>query len=600
MKNANAVVREDETIISIEAFDNMYVSKNQTITVLNEEGNNTLNTYLHYSNYEKITHLYCEILDAKGNRIQKFKASKFDDISAVDGGTLYSDSRIKKLDYTPVAYPYTVVFQSSYKTSSTGFIPTWYPIPSYNLAVQQSTYRIFNTGKLEIRTKEHLFENFSIIKENSDQLDYTLLNQPAIKYESLSPSYLDIMPYLMVSLNQFSLKGVNAYVKDWKSFGSWMNEKLLKDKITLDESTIAKAKSLVKYATTDIEKAKILYKYMQNKTRYISVQVGIGGWEPIPAKAVDKLGYGDCKGLTNYTKALFDAVGVKSNYTVVYAKHRRDIDSSFASIQGNHVILNVPHNGKDVWLECTSQSLPFGFLGDFTDNRNVLVVSEKGGEIKRTTAYKNQTNLQTTKAIITVNDKGDASGELERISEGIQYDGIYYVENLPIEDTKRYYIKEQWPYINNLGVESVQLHNDKDSIKFKETLKFTIGEFGQIKDNELVFKVNVFNRNNYIPRKYRNRQLPFEIERGYMDTAEFVIKIPEDYNIGLFSPKTEIKSKFGEYTANVKKLDDTTLVYKKSLLIKEGLYPKEEYLKYREFRRKIAKEENIYVVLKKL
>ena len=56
--------------------------------------------------------------------------------------------------------------------------------------------------------------------------------------------------------------------------------------------------------TDPIEKAKIVYKYMQEKTRYISVQVGIGGFKPMLAKDVDRLGYGDCKALSNYTKAL--------------------------------------------------------------------------------------------------------------------------------------------------------------------------------------------------------------------------------------------------------------------------------------------------------
>ncbi len=55
---------------------------------------------------------------------------------------------------------------------------------------------------------------------------------------------------------------------------------------------------------------------MQDKTRYISVQIGIGGWKPMLADDVNKLGYGDCKGLTNYTKALLEAVDVPSYYTL--------------------------------------------------------------------------------------------------------------------------------------------------------------------------------------------------------------------------------------------------------------------------------------------
>ena len=66
------------------------------------------------------------------------------------------------------------------------------------------------------------------------------------------------------------------------------------------------------------EKAKKIYQFVQDKTRYISVQVGIGGWKPFNTSEVDKLGYGDCKALTNYTMSLLKAAGVTSNYCVVY------------------------------------------------------------------------------------------------------------------------------------------------------------------------------------------------------------------------------------------------------------------------------------------
>ena len=76
-------------------------------------------------------------------------------------------------------------------------------------------------------------------------------------------------------------------------------------------------------------------------------------------------------------------------------ERKRSVEKDFSSMQGNHAILNIPNNGNDIWLECTSQTIPFGFLGDFTDDRDVLVVTPEGGIIKRTPAYLNEDNLQT-------------------------------------------------------------------------------------------------------------------------------------------------------------------------------------------------------------
>ena len=114
-----------------------------------------------------------------------------------------------------------------------------------------------------------------------------------------------------------------------------------------------------------LEKAKIIYKYVQENTRYISVQIGIGGFRPINAIDVDRVKYGDCKGLSNYTMALLKAVNVPSYYTVVEAGNRKvDFEDDFADLrQGNHAILAIPYKGSYYWIDCTSQIHPFRIFG---------------------------------------------------------------------------------------------------------------------------------------------------------------------------------------------------------------------------------------------
>src|SRR3546814_20146460 len=66
---------------------------------------------------------------------------------------------------------------------------------------------------------------------------------------------------------------------------------------------------LVSDADSDREKAARIYHYMQQKNRYVSIQVGIGGLQPMFAEEVDRLSYGDCKGLANYTRSEERRVG---------------------------------------------------------------------------------------------------------------------------------------------------------------------------------------------------------------------------------------------------------------------------------------------------
>ena len=604
-EDANAVVRNSIIEITIKGIDKMVVYEKEVVTVLNELGNVDARIAKRYNNDTKITKLSAKIYDALGKQIKKYSKRKFSDVSAISGGTLYSDERVKYVDYIPVAYPYTVVFESEYKNSSTGFIPRWYPTEGYYVGIEKSQYKLNNPLKIIVRTKKKNFKNYPIQDKSSEfNLHYIFENQRAIKPEVLTIASRDFMPYLIVALNNFSLKGVKGYASNWKEFGKWENNNLISGRDILEPATVTKIKDLVKDVDNPIEKAKLIYEFVQNKTRYIGVQVGIGGWKPILANQVDKVGYGDCKGLTNYTKALLAAVGITSYYTLVYAKQKINIDKDFATFQGNHAILNIPASelsgGNDVWLECTSQTIPFGFLGDFTDDRDVLVITPEGGVIKRTPSYKNETNLQTTKATIRLDEKGTIQATLVRVSKGLKFDNRYHYDRYPKEELIKHYKSKVWSYNNNLEVESVKLKNDKEQVVFTEDFSISIEDYATVTDEEILFRVNFFNKNSFIPKRYRNRKLPLQISRGFKDEDDSIIEIPKGYQVETLFEDKSIINKFGMYQISIDKIDEHHIKYKRTLFIKEGLYPKEDYKAYRAFRRKVAKNDNLRIALIKL
>ena len=602
-ENSNLVIRSNDLTVNIKDFDQMIVREKKVITVLNKIGDRFLDAAVGYNNNTKVTKLEARIYNAFGKEIKKFSKSKFNDVSAVSGGTLYSDARVKYIEFTPVSYPYTMVFESEYKTSSTGYIPNWNPLLNYYISIENSSFIVNFPGKLGVTKKEKNFEGFAIQNNSTaSTLKYNIKDVKALKYETSAPTIDKIRPTLLVSLNRFNTEGIKGEYSNWEQFGNWMKDKILVGKDILDEKTKAKILSLTATAKSDLEKAKIIYTFMQDKTRYISVQVGIGGFQPIAANQVDRVGYGDCKGLTNYTKALLDLVGIESYYVHVEAG-RDDIvsfENDFASLeQGNHVILNLPNNGDDIWLECTSQTMPFGYLGSFTDNRNVLVVTKDGGVIKKTPAYLNENNLRFTKATIQLDEKGNVISTVNITSKGSRYDSRYELETESQSELKKIYKSNIWDYNNNLEVYSVAFENDRDSIVFKEKIEVTLDEYATINQNDYLFRVNIFNRNSFLPKRYRDRKLPLEIARGYKDVNEYTFRIPEGYQIEFLPEKKNITTKFGSYVVTFTQIDDATFIYKKSLLIKAGEYPKEDYSSYRKFRKSISKYENLRLSLTK-
>jgi hypothetical protein len=94
----------------------------------------------------------------------------------------------------------------------------------------------------------------------------------------------------------FKLDNYKGDMSTWKGFGKFIYE-LSKGRDVLPDDIKQQVKSLTARASSDVEKIKILYDYLQKNTRYISIQLGLGGWQPFEATYVAKKGYGDCKAL---------------------------------------------------------------------------------------------------------------------------------------------------------------------------------------------------------------------------------------------------------------------------------------------------------------
>src|SRR5690606_29921962 len=246
-------------------------------------------------------------------------------------------------------------------------------------------------------------------------------------------------------------------------------------------------------------------------TRYISIQLGIGGWKPMKAADVERLGYGDCTAHTNYTRALLAQAGVESYYSVVYGTQaKRDLTPDFVSMQGNHVILAIPHNNNLHWLECTSQTLPFGFLGDFTDDRLALPIKPSGSQLVRTASYDHSQNLQSLKGSYTIDPAGTVTGSVAITSTGIQYDNKMPLSVKPASALPEFY-KNYFSTAPNLKVENVKLTDKREIPAFQEELSLKSERYASVTGDRLIFPVNLFNVYQNVPRRYRSRSNPMQI-----------------------------------------------------------------------------------------
>lgn len=600
-ENASAVVRLDQMDITILSQRSMNIKTQRVVTVLNENGLSDIGAYQHYDKSGGVKNIEAIIYDISGKEIKKIKRKDFKDQSAVSGSTLFSDNRILYLDYTPISYPFTVVYTSESETSNTAFIPRWYFLSDYNLSVEKCVLNVSFPNDLGFKKKEFAFSGFNIKKtiDTDTKLSYVALNILARKVEDYSPSTDDLFPKVMMGLEKFHLEGVDGNATTWEAFGKWYGEKILTGTTTLPEETKVKIKALVGDEKDPIKKAKIIYDYVQKKSRYVNIAVGIGGWKPMLASDVERLGYGDCKALSNYTRALLEVVDVPSYNTILYGnRYKSDIQSDFVSMQGNHMILAIPHGNHYTWLECTSQDDPFGYQGTFTDDRDVLIIKPEGGEIVRTKVYEDVGNTQKDKGSYTIDENGHFSGSVIITSEGSQYSSKSRIETmLPTEKESHY--KDYWSNINNLKLGKITFTNNKENIQFTEDVQISAINYAAISGNKMIFTVDAFNQSSGNVKRIRNRKNPFEIQRGYLDSDEIEINLPTGFTIEFLPSNFDLKGKFGEYKTEITKKENNKLIYKRTMFLNKGKYSNKEYDEYRLFMEQVSKNDNAKIILTK-
>lgn len=599
LKDANAVVRRSEEYFTVLSPGRGISREKVAITILNAKAERLTVKMVGYDKLRKINSFSAVLYDANGKQIKKLKASEIIDRSAVSDGTLYDDNRVKIASFSNhKQYPFTVEFEYEVQTSNMMFYPRWLPQYAENLAVEKALLQVSMPAGLELRFKEKNLQNaVMIFQEKSNTLyRWEVAGLAGLEVEPWEGSIMERLPSVHTAPSVFEVEGYQGTMNTWKELGVWQN-KLNAGRDVLPKATEEKLLRLVSNEQNKRDKVKKIYEYLQANTRYISVQVGIGGWQPFEASFVDSKGYGDCKALTNYTQAMLKAVGIPSYHADIWAgRGERARFSDFPSQQANHVVLCVPLEQDTVWLECTSQQNPFGYMGSFTDDRYAMLVTPEGGKLVRTPVYGLKDNQQMRRADIVLDRKGNAKVTATTLHTGIQQEEEWRVMHYPSKEDQKKWLREHTT-IPDFQVESFEFSGSGDKIPtVTEKLELTVRQCASINGKRLFLKPNLMNQWKDIPPKVENRKSDVEVKIAFIDSDTLVYTLPEGFAVEFKPEDVVINSTFGQYAAGIK-VAGQTLTYIRTWSLPEGRYPAASYPQFIDFLKSIAKADQMQVVL---
>jgi len=601
LKNANAVKRVEAIRFEMKSLTDVVLRQHTVVTILNENGDHHAALVEGYDKLRKINSIEGTLYDAFGNELKKLKQKDIQDVSAVQDISLIDDNRMKLFNFYHKQYPYTVEYVVEVKLNHSYFFPRWMPVNYTSLSVEKSSltivvpqayqfgYRSFNyNGAPQITTEK-----------NSKVTTWQVSHLPAIAWEMATPVWTKLTTVVYTAPTDFEMEGYKGSMSSWQEMGKFY-QTLNKGRDQLPEEVVEKVKSLTASLKTDKEKVKVLYDYLQKTTRYISIQLGIGGLQPFEASFVAAKGYGDCKALTNYMYSLLKAAGIQSYYALVNSDRTLNdkfIIEDFAYDPFDHVILSVPLQNDTMWLECTSQTSPAGYMGAFTGNRKALLISENGGKLVNTPTYSLNDNLQLRAIKGAIDADGDLKMQVNTLYTGLQQDELQSILHYRTKDWQKEEVNKRFDIptytVDKFAYEEVKGHMPE----MKESLELTVDNYATISGKRLFLVPNILNKSTM---RFENteRKFDFEFDLSFRDVDSIEITLPEGYTIEAMPKEVDLNSKFGKYK-NTTRLNGNTLHFYRSFERPNGRFSSSEAAALAQFYETIFKADRARVVLVK-
>jgi len=595
-KKADAVVRSFESVFEQTDVNNATHKVTEIITVLKEDGKNHGNFVVYLDKFRDLKSFSGKITDASGKVIKKI--GKKDLTTSAYSSHIASDDKYSYYEYQPAGYPYTVHYEYEVKIKNgIPYYPLFVPVTSYNLSVEQATYRIQTPAGMKIRYKAERMPNDkpteSMAKE-STVYEWSITGVPAIEYEPYSPGLQAIAPMVQVGPNDFCMEGQCGNMSDWNHLGKWLGQ-LIAGRDVISPQLKEKMLALTADATDEKEKVRRIYKFLQSTTRYVSIQLGIGGFQPISAADVEKSGFGDCKALSNYMKSLLAAIGINSIYTVISTEND-NLYTDFASLdQMNHVILAVPLSSDTLWLECTNPILPFNYAHTGIAGHQCLLVTPEGGKICR---VKKQFDIDDDKTRnITVHVDGSGNGKAH-IKAGYRLESYEemtgFIHRMSREEqinslTRSLQVSKT--QINNLVIRS----NDHENPDIQLEYDAQIERFANKSGNRLFVPFSLL-QPLFASISSTKRKQVIEISGGILRTDTLQIIIPQGYVPETMPKPATLSSMFGDYSVDIR-WEENTIHIIQHIFIRKGRYLASTVEEFKNFFKDMEREWNRRVVL---
>lgn len=554
---------------------------------------------------------FVELKDVEAKTLVPFKSS-FKTVKVTDyttknsnsSGIFFDDNKVKVFTYPGVQpgaktiLSYTQTFHDS-KLLAPYYFNFYVPVVQSEITIMVDKrlklgYRLFNNKDSKIKFTESNEGNFTVYKWLSNDLSEYVV-------EADAPSISFHEPHIIYFIEEIQTKGRNeVLLKDTKDLYRWYYGMAIKNQSVVGPELKSIVDSTIAGATSDKEKTKRIYNWVQDHVKYVAFEDGYGGFIPRDANLVCDRRFGDCKDMANLLVKMLNMAGVPAYHTWIGT---RDIPYTYNQVPttnvDNHMIAAVKIDGKYVFLDATGQ---YGTLEHHTSmiqGKEALIgIDAVNFEIVKVSvleAVKNQVIDSTFCSI----ENGMLTGKGSVSFTGYnKIDNTYALKYVKKEDQKEKVKNITTKGSNKFSLISYEIKNlDSKEQPLIVDYEFALSDYIKTSSGETYINLNLdrtFDRDRIDTMK---RKLSIVRDYKFIYKDVIVFNIPVNSSVEYLPTPVREKTDFFDLEIDYK-IEQRKIIYTKKLTMNTLLLEKKNFSEWNNCINKLSQAYREVVVLK--
>ncbi|MBI5417910.1 DUF3857 domain-containing protein [Candidatus Poribacteria bacterium] len=519
------------------------------------------------------------------------------EITPYAGYNLYSDIKQKTVSM-PAIEPgaiidYEVVTKSKFATNKVGYSVDWFfqinePIllSKYSITLPKKIFSKINYYNMKLEPEITEYKDFITYKWEKRDI-------PEIVTEPLMPSYRDIVPWFRITT-----------AKNWEELAEWYIP-FIKDSFRADTAIKIKVKELIKDKTSQIEKIKAIFYFIEKNIRYVGLEWGINAIKPHNAGEIFKNAYGDCKDQSTLLITMLREAGISAYPVLILSDNVNKIDLDTPTItQFNHMIAYVISENTELWLDPTTEVASINELPTENQEQTAWIIKDTENKSEFKNTIKKNALLNNHTRIIKAVLLQDGSLECDVVSRYKGDDNLSMRETIKYTEPQKYQrlfenLVNTWCPSSVITSYSFSDFNDMDS-QMELRYSFKTSNFANVTSKFMIFNPNILYRLISTSFASQNdRKYSIQIAKTGSSDEIIEIKIPDRYIVEEIPLSIEINEDFASFSVKCR-FENNTVYLSRHSETKSVLFDKESYNKFKNYYETIARKDNEKIVLEKI